>query len=129
MQEAHRVLKPNGLFLLVDNVAPESDELAKWMNAIEKRRDGSHLEAYSVSTWIQWMSQAGFDLQFFRRWFRVKNFETWANRAQMSLEEKKNLESEILHLSEDMRTYFGVELEGEQLKKLRHEVGFFVGKK
>ena len=126
VQEACRVLKTNGLFLLIDNLAPESKELAKWMNEIEKRRDDSHVEAYTVGAWVDWMAQAGFDLQFFRRWFRSKKFQVWADRAQMPLKEKEQLEADILALPKNFKSYFGVqEIEGE-LQELKHEVGFFV---
>ncbi|MGB1242078.1 MAG: class I SAM-dependent methyltransferase [Chitinophagales bacterium] len=126
VKEAYRVLKPNGLFLLIDNISPESMELAKWMNEIEKRRDDSHVEAYTVGTWIQWMANVGFDLQYFARWHRSKKFQTWADRAQMPLKDKELLEADILALPNNFKSYFGVqEIEGE-LQELKHEVGFFV---
>ncbi|MEZ4884147.1 MAG: methyltransferase domain-containing protein [Chitinophagales bacterium] len=127
VKEAYRVLKPSGQFLLIDNIAPESVELAKWMNEIEKRRDDSHVEAYTVATWIQWMAEMGFDLQYFARWFRSKNFQTWADRAQMPLKEKEKLETTILNLPKDFQTYFKVEIEDGRLKEFVHEVGLFVG--
>lgn len=129
VKEAYRVLKPSGLFLLIDNIAPESMESAKWMNEIEKRRDHSHVEAYTASVWIQWMSQSGFDLQYFVRWHRTKNFQTWADRAQMPLKEKEGLEQDILNFSEKLKTYFKVIVEDGRLKELVHEVGLFVGRK
>ncbi|MGB0931049.1 MAG: class I SAM-dependent methyltransferase [Chitinophagales bacterium] len=130
VKEAYRVLKPNGLFLLIDNIAPESTKLAKWMNEIEKRRDDSHVEAYTVRTWIQWMADSGFDLQYFARWHRSKNFQTWADRAQMPLKEKESLEQAILGFSEKLKGYFKVEVSQDgRLKELVHEVGLFVGKK
>ena len=45
VREAARVLVPGGSFLLADNVAPLNAELAAAMNAVERRRDPSHVRA------------------------------------------------------------------------------------
>lgn len=129
VKEVYRVLKSNGVFLLIDNIAPESKELAKWMNEVEKRRDKSHVEAYTAGTWIGWMSKTGFDLQYFARWHRHKNFQTWADRAQMPLEEKEALERDILAMSDGLKEYFQIKVEKGRLKGLVHEAALFVARR
>ena len=52
LRESARLLKAGGTFMLVDNIAPTPSELARVMNHIEKVRDPSHVEAYSVATWL-----------------------------------------------------------------------------
>ena len=42
VQEVARVLKPGGLFLLIDNIAPDDAALDTFNNTIEKWRDPSH---------------------------------------------------------------------------------------
>ena len=59
VREVARVLRPGGLLLLVDNVSPEDVELAAHMNDIEKRRDPSHVWAYTVRQWVVWLADAG----------------------------------------------------------------------
>ena len=49
VQEVARVLRPGGLFLLVDNVAPQDPVLAEAMTRIDRERDPSHVEAYTVA--------------------------------------------------------------------------------
>ena len=48
--EVHRVLKPNGLFALVDNVVPEGS-VGDYINAFERFRDPSHLRAWTMQEW------------------------------------------------------------------------------
>ncbi|MBA4601922.1 class I SAM-dependent methyltransferase [Thermoactinomyces mirandus] len=38
VQEMHRVLKPKGIFILIDNVAPEEAETTKILHQIETLR-------------------------------------------------------------------------------------------
>jgi ubiquinone/menaquinone biosynthesis C-methylase UbiE len=59
VQEAARVLRPGGLFLLDDNMAPEDPELDAFMNRFEKWRDPSHVRACTAGQWRGWMEQAG----------------------------------------------------------------------
>jgi ubiquinone/menaquinone biosynthesis C-methylase UbiE len=47
MQEITRVLKPNGVFLLVDHYAPEDKSLDDFINQVDQTRDPSHLKEYT----------------------------------------------------------------------------------
>ena len=49
--EAARVLRPGGLLLLSDSVAPEDPAQDTFMNAFELLRDGSHVRNHRVSEW------------------------------------------------------------------------------
>ncbi|RDY72524.1 methyltransferase domain-containing protein [Halobacillus trueperi] len=51
IEEVGRVLKERGKFLMIDNVAPEEDELDKFYNRFEKMRDYSHVRALKISEW------------------------------------------------------------------------------
>jgi SAM-dependent methyltransferase len=49
VREMARVLAPGGRLLFIDNIAPEEAELDHVMNDWERRRDHSHVRAYSAS--------------------------------------------------------------------------------
>ena len=55
--EVHRVLKPNGLFALVDNVVPEGS-VGDYINAFERFRDPSHLRAWTMQEWRDALKKA-----------------------------------------------------------------------
>lgn len=121
VHEVARVLKPGGSFLLIDNIAPLDSELAKAMNFIEKTRDPSHVEAYSLMTWFDWLSGAGLELHYLTRFYRDKDFDAWIGYAEAQ-EVRKSLESHILKLSERQRSYLKVVEKNGRLTSLSHEV-------
>lgn len=51
VDEVTRVLTPGGTLLLVDTTVPEDDDLARWIDDVERRRDPSHGAAWPVSRW------------------------------------------------------------------------------
>jgi ubiquinone/menaquinone biosynthesis C-methylase UbiE len=49
--EAARVLKPGGMLVLIDNVAPDDNALGYFMKTFERMRDTSHVRCLSVMEW------------------------------------------------------------------------------
>lgn len=127
--ETSRVLKPGGLLLLVDNIAPQEPELARIMNTIERRRDPSHVEAYSVAQWVAWFAAAGLDTHYLSRWSRDKNFADWVVQAAMAEGASAELEQDILALKGAQRVYFRVREGADGLESLAHEAMLLVGQK
>ena len=129
LKESARVLKPSGRFLLVDNVAPTPSELARVMNHIERVRDPSHVEAYSVATWLNWFAETRLELLHFSRWETRKDFKEWLRRAQTSEPNGDVLEAYILSLPETYKRYFKVEEQEGALHALVHEAALFMATK
>jgi SAM-dependent methyltransferase len=57
--EIARVLRADGLFILVDNFAPPEPELDRWINELETLRDGSHVRNHTVLGWRRLVEAAG----------------------------------------------------------------------
>ena len=129
LRESARVLKPGGTFLLVDNVAPTPSELARVMNHIERVRDPSHVEAYSVARWLTWFAETRLELLHFSRWETRKDFREWLARAQTLEPDGDVLEAYVLSLPETYKRYFKVEEQGGVLHALAHEAALFVATK
>ena len=125
LQEVWRVLKPGGQFLLIDNISPEDESLARVVNHIEKERDQSHVQAYTASWLIDKSSEQGFDLQYFERWRRNKKFRRWASRSGMTDEGIAKLESWIRDLDSGAQLYLRSRFEGSELIDLDHEAALF----
>lgn len=125
VREVARVLKPGGLFLLIDNIVPNESELADAMNYIEKTRDSSHVAAYSVSTWIEWFGYAGLELFSFKRIHRQKKFSSWVEQSATPDTAVKEITRYVLGLPEHYKQYFGVQYENGKLQTLCHEAGLF----
>lgn len=126
--EVARILKPEGLFLLVDNVSPTDSVLAETMNYIEKTRDPSHVWAYSVPTWLNWLTEAGLELHHLTRFKRSKNYPYWTNYAQTPETVVKELEHTILSLPRSQQKYFEITVKEGRLETLSHEVMVLVAR-
>lgn len=127
--EAARVLRPGGLFMLVDNISPEDPDLAELMNDLERRRDPSHVRAYSVRQWVTWVAGAGLELQGLSRWYVEKPFAAWLARAQTPLDVGASLARDVLALTPAQKAYFRVRAGEGGLESVAHEAVLMVGKK
>ncbi|MCA9839571.1 MAG: methyltransferase domain-containing protein [Trueperaceae bacterium] len=128
VREVARVLKRNGSFLLIDNIAPENKALSEVMNYVEKTRDPSHVKAYSFHEWLHYLLAAGLEPHYFLRFERNKDWQEWVANAQMPEAESEKLERYILSLPENQKTYLNVKEEAGRLLSLSHEVALIQAK-
>jgi len=79
LDEVHRVLKPNGLFALVDNVVPDGS-VGDYVNAFERFRDPSHLRAWTMDEWRAAFKAHGFSIAHDEQLYKQMEFKSWAAR-------------------------------------------------
>jgi ubiquinone/menaquinone biosynthesis C-methylase UbiE len=95
--EAARVLKPGGVFALVDNVSPDDSLLpglsraelrdaAVVYNLFEKLRDPSHGRAPAVAEWLDILDDAGLAVTEQRVIVKEMEFGAWVRRMQCAPE-------------------------------------------
>ncbi|KMK75150.1 SAM-dependent methyltransferase [Alkalihalobacillus pseudalcaliphilus] len=106
LKEAYRVLKPGGIFLLIDNVAPEQDDFDHFYNWVEKARDYSHQRAYKKSEWLRMTEEVGFELREMHRFEKDFHFETWCEKMSVSVDKKKELTNIFLKASGEVKKKF-----------------------
>jgi SAM-dependent methyltransferase len=58
-REIGRILRPGGLFVLVDNFAPDDPALQEFINELETLRDPSHVRNHTVRGWRDLLERAG----------------------------------------------------------------------
>jgi ubiquinone/menaquinone biosynthesis C-methylase UbiE len=96
-REMHRVLKPNGVAAMIDNVVPEDPATGDYINDFERYRDPSHVRAYTATEWLQFFNQAGFKIEATEIFRKARDFEAWAGLQTVTgpakAELKKRLES------------------------------------
>ncbi len=81
LREARRVLKPGGLAVFMDAVAPPGRAADTHLQAVELLRDASHVRDYSVAEWFAMLSAAGFAVERATRRKLRMVFPTWIART------------------------------------------------
>src|SRR5438105_1922363 len=108
VQEVARVLKPSGLFLLIDCMAPSDPELDSFDNTVEKWRDPSHGRSCTAEEWLAFFNEAGLRVEH-REFFRkTHHYDDWTLRSQLPANEKARLERFILEGSPRIQGYFEI---------------------
>ncbi len=109
LTETHRVLRPNGLFCMVDSTCPESRRLIEWQNRVEKLRDPSHVWGYPPSQWREMISQTGFKIV---RESDTRNaeiqFSWWSERAGNPTELIEELHTAFDELTQEEEEIYAV---------------------
>lgn len=89
--EVARVLRPGGVFLLEDSVAPEDSAASDFLNRIEKLRDETHVRTLSESEWREQIQGAGLNLEQAARFLKPHPLRAWLERARTSDAHRKEL--------------------------------------
>ncbi|MDI3340025.1 MAG: methyltransferase domain-containing protein [Sphaerobacter sp.] len=110
VHETARVLRPGGLFLLIDSVSPEDPELDAFLNELERRRDPSHVRSYRRSEWCRFLEAAGFAVEAMETFPKRHDFADWTGRSRLSPEDRAALEAWVLAAPPACREHFRVEV-------------------
>lgn len=81
VDEVARVLAPGGTFLLVDTTVPLDEDLARWLDDVERRRDPSHERSWPPSRWRAVVSGAGLRVEETQLFRKRHEIEPWLARA------------------------------------------------
>lgn len=80
VRETARVVRPGGVFLLVDSVAPEDPAQDTFFNTIELLRDRCHVRNHRVSEWCDMLRGAGFVAEHLDTFAVPLDFDEWVER-------------------------------------------------
>ncbi|UJL47880.1 methyltransferase domain-containing protein [Virgibacillus sp. NKC19-16] len=116
ISEVHRVLKPNGDFLLIDNVASEKPEYDVFYNSLEKMRDYSHVRSLKISEWKQLISQNNLSIVDQQLRKKTLPYEAWINRTMDTKESMDQVSSFIINAPEELQHYYQIEIADEMIQ-------------
>jgi ubiquinone/menaquinone biosynthesis C-methylase UbiE len=108
MHEVARVLKPDGLFLLIDCMAPSDPEFDIFDNTIEKWRDPSHGRSCTAEEWQSFFKEADLSIEHMEFFRKIHDYDDWTARSQMPLDEKASLAQFILDSNDHIQSYFEI---------------------
>lgn len=108
--EVFRVLKPNGQFLFIDNIAPETASHDRFVNSLEKMRDYSHVRSRPITEWKKMLIKN--DLKICNETTRKKTlpYQEWVHRTLDDENTIRNVSKFLLNAPKDIHDYFQVEL-------------------
>jgi ubiquinone/menaquinone biosynthesis C-methylase UbiE len=115
VSEAVRVLRPNGLLAVVDNVVPDDAAAGDYINAFEKLRDPSHERALSVEEWLAAFRQAGLTVIHHEVAPKSMEFTPWAERMGATPEVIAELRRRLLEAPPSALAFFQPQTTGQEL--------------
>lgn len=116
IKEAARVLKYNGVFVMIDNIAPEEKQLNYYYNTFESMRDASHVRALPVSEWQSYLKDHG--LQMIKDSIRKKemDFQSWVRRTLDDKEQQNNVQHYMMSAERFIKDYFSIREVNHQIQ-------------
>lgn len=118
LREVRRVLKPGGLFVVIDITAPETPLHDTTLQAVELLRDGSHVRDYRPSEWQQMLADAGLVTSATLAtptsaatdsWKLTMQFDDWTARMRTPAERVTAIRSLLRSAPQESRDYFAVQ--------------------
>ncbi len=110
--EIARVLRPGGVFLLVDAVVPQPYRLDTFINTLEKLRDTGHVRNYSIPEWLGFTETVGLHGQVLREWALRLDGDDWVQRIQTPAVYVAALQALLAEAEPDLRAALSI-TEGE----------------
>lgn len=105
VNECARVLKAGGLLGIADNIAPEDDAGAKYIDDYEKLRDPSHVRCLKPSEWKACFANAGLSLLHEDRVAKQIGFEEWCGHQKTPADVMAQLRDVLLNAPDGAKAH------------------------
>ena len=116
LRQVARVLRPGGSFLVEDILGHDDAELAAFMTDVERRRDPSHVRAFRQIEWTAFLRAAGLTVIDEAVVSKVRDWDDWTARAQMSSIAKRDLDRVVLAAPARCRDAFDFTVEAGRIR-------------
>jgi SAM-dependent methyltransferase len=103
--EAARVLKPGGVFGLVDNISPDDNVAAGQYNAFEKLRDPSHGRCLMLEEWLELIGRAGLRVRHCELLDKDMDFNAWTAQMNVPAATTPRLKDMLLNSSAALQAF------------------------
>ena len=114
--EVARVLKPGGVFFLVDTLAPEDAAIAAYVNEVESLRDPTHVRCYSKREWLDALRQSGLRVEHVGSARKTHDFEPWLARGGADAANQARTRERFLQASDAAASELEIVVRGGQVE-------------
>lgn len=111
LREVKRVLKPGGVFIIMDVMSPGHPLRDIWLQTVEALRDTSHVRNYSSGEWLQMINEAGLISRSLMTDRLPLEFSSWVARMRTPEALCQAIRLYQESASQEVKNYF--ELDGE----------------
>lgn len=109
LREINRVLKPNGLMIIIDTASPGEPVRDVFLQTVEFLRDMSHVRAYSSGEWLNFVSSAAFRINELA-YLRIRyDFTSWVTRMRTPQHHVTAIKEVMKAVPQEIKTYFEIE--------------------
>lgn len=115
IREVARVLKPDGIFVLVDNTFPGDPATVQYLNDFERLRDPSHQWAFPVQDLIEMISASGLQAEHTETLPKQRDLEDWAVRMGCDAATIRELERRVVEAPAKAGSFFRMFRIGDRL--------------
>ncbi|PEJ57530.1 SAM-dependent methyltransferase [Bacillus sp. AFS002410] len=115
IREVSRVLRPNGRFLLIDNIVPNDKTLSDFINLAEAIRDPSHVKCLTKDQWRTLFKEHGLKVEQDILRKKKHPFNSWLDRMAPTEAHKLAVTSMLLQAPENIQSYFNIIIEDETI--------------
>ncbi len=130
VQEAARVLKSGGIFILEDNTGPDDERAARYVDAFERLRDPSHHRMYAGYEWQGMFLDAGLKVEPPEVVHRHgANLVDWASRQGQGADVIERLQVMLMQAPEAAREWLNPHAAGTIDATFDHHYVIVVGRK
>jgi SAM-dependent methyltransferase len=112
LKEARRVIRPGGIAIFADAVAPEEPLRDTFLQTIEMLRDPSHVRDYNVAEWQAALRTAGFEPGEATRRRLHLGFVSWVTRMQTPELHRQAIRSLQQRMSAEIQQHFEIGEDG-----------------
>lgn len=112
LREMRRVLRADGVLLMIDLLGDESPVVDTHLQAAELLRDTSHVRDYAPSQWRGLLQDAGFSVQQEMRWATRMDFSGWVGRTRTPAAMVTAIRRLLQGASSEVRAGLAVEPDG-----------------
>jgi ubiquinone/menaquinone biosynthesis C-methylase UbiE len=113
--EVARVLKPGGVFGLVDNISPDDAAAAEQYNAFEKIRDPSHGRCLTLGEWLELMRRSGLTIGHYELLDKDMDFNAWTTQMSVAADTKQQLRTLLLNASPALQLFWRAQDRGDNI--------------